>query len=474
VFERRSKIVCTIGPASDSREALERLIRAGMDVARLNFSHGSHEEHARRLDTLRQAATTCKKPVAALQDLCGPKIRTGSFPRGAYVLPPTGEVSLVETNTRSVLAEEDTIPILYEGLAEDVQPGDAILIDDGRVALRVRRIEAGRVVCEIIQTGTVRDQAGVHLPSRSVRISTLTEKDKADLSFGLSLGIDYVALSFVRKSEDIRLVREICEAWGRPTPIVAKIETPAAVDDLEGIIASADAIMVARGDLGVEFPPERVPVIQKQILGLSRIYQRPVIVATEMLQSMVHATRPTRAEASDVANAVFDGTDAVMLSAESATGDHPDLAASMMSRIITEAESSPFYSPQSSPPGDAVTVPEAVSRAACSVAREVKARLLVAFTETGSTARFVSKARPHVPILAFSPSETTRRRLALNWGVVPQSIEPLHDADAMVERANAFVLANGLGSPGDKIVCVFGAPIGVSGATNSIRVKVLE
>jgi pyruvate kinase len=474
VFERRSKIVCTIGPASDSREALERLIHAGMDVARLNFSHGSHEEHARRLDTLRQAATNCKKPIAALQDLCGPKIRTGSFPRGAYVLPRTGEVTLVETTKKGVLAEEDTIPIQYEGLAEDVQPGDAILIDDGRVGLRVKRIEAGRVLCDIVQTGTVRDQAGVHLPSRSVRISTLTEKDKADLSFGLSLGIDYVALSFVRKSEDIRHVREICEAWGRPTPIVAKIETPAAVDDLEGIIASADAIMVARGDLGVEFPPERVPVIQKQILGLSRIYQRPVIVATEMLQSMVHATRPTRAEASDVANAVFDGTDAVMLSAESATGDHPDLAASMMARIIVEAESSPFYSPLSSLAGDAVTVPEAVSRAACSVAREVKARVLVAFTETGSTARFVSKARPHVPILAFCPNETTRRRLALYWGVIPQAIEPLHDADAMVERANAFVLANGLGSPGDKIVAVFGAPIGVSGATNSIRVKVLE
>jgi pyruvate kinase len=358
-------------------------------------------------------------------------------------------------------------------LAEDVQPGDIILIDDGRVVLRVQRIQEGRVLCTIVQTGTVRDHAGVHLPSRSLRVSTLTEKDKADLSFGLSLDIDYVALSFVRSSEDVRLVRAICEAWGRPTPIVAKIETPAAVDDLEGIIASADAIMIARGDLGVEFPPERVPVIQKQILGLARIYQRPVIVATEMLQSMVHATRPTRAEASDVANAVFDGTDAVMLSAETATGDHPDLAASMMARIILEAESSRFYSPGASHAGDAVTIPEAIARAACVVAREVKARALVAFTETGSSARFVSKARPHVPIFAFSPNETTRRRLALYWGVVPLSIDPLRDADAMVERANAFVLANGLASPGDKIVVVFGAPVGVSGTTNAVQVRVL-
>jgi pyruvate kinase len=269
------------------------------------------------------------------------------------------------------------------------------------------------------------------------------------------------------------LVREICEAWGRPTPIVAKIETPAAVDDLEGIVASADSIMVARGDLGVEFPPERVPVIQKQILALSRTYQKPVIVATEMLQSMVHATRPTRAEASDVANAVFDGTDAVMLSAESATGDHPDLAASMMARIIREAESSPFYAPPSSHAGSAVAVPEAIARAACAVAREVSARLIIAFTETGSTARFLSKARPHVPILGFSPHEQTRRRLGLYWGVEPHAIDQANDADALVDRANAFVLANGLGSPGDKIVAVFGAPIGVSGATNSIRVHVL-
>jgi pyruvate kinase len=473
VLDRRSKIVCTIGPASDSKEALERLIRAGMDVARLNFSHGSHEEHARRLETLQAASIACNKSVAVLQDLCGPKIRTGSFPRGAYVLPPKGEVVLLETKDKKILAEEDTIPIQYEGLAEDVQPADTILIDDGRVVLRVRRIESGRVYCDIVQTGTVRDQAGVHLPSRSVRISTLTEKDKADLAFGLSLGIDYVALSFVRRSDDIRLVRDICEAWGRPTPIVAKIETPAAVEDLEGIIASADAIMVARGDLGVEFPPERVPVIQKQILGLSRIYQRPVIVATEMLQSMVHQTRPTRAEASDVANAVFDGTDAVMLSAESATGDHPDLAASMMARIIREAEASPFYAPPASNPGDAVAVPEAIARAACAVAHEVHARVIVAFTETGSTARFVSKARPHVPILAFSPNDTTRRRVALYWGVEPQAIEKLKDSDAMVDRAAAFVLGNGLGSPGDKLVAVFGAPIGVSGATNSIRVHVL-
>jgi pyruvate kinase len=314
----------------------------------------------------------------------------------------------------------------------------------------------------------------VHLPAKRVRIATLTEKDKADLSFGLSLGVDYVALSFVRHESDVRLVREICEAWGRPTPIVAKIETPAAVADLDRIVRAADALMVARGDLGVEFPPERVPVIQKQIIGLARSHQRPVIVATEMLQSMVHATRPTRAESSDVANAVFDGTDAVMLSAETATGDHPFLAAQMMARIIQEAESSPFYAPLSSLADAGTTIPEAIARAAVGVAREVNARALVAFTESGSTARFVSKARPRQPIYVLCPSEKTRRQLALFWGVFPSPLDPsLRDNDRMVDSANAFMLANGLGSPGDKIVAVFGAPAGVPGTTNSIRVRVL-
>jgi pyruvate kinase len=409
--------------------------------------------------------------VAALQDLCGPKIRAGSFPRGAYVVAPGGEVALVEGN---VAEGPDVIPIQYEGLAEDVRIGDMILIDDGRVGLRVRRFDGARVICSVEQPGVVRDQAGVHLPSRSLRVAALTEKDKADLSFGLSIGVDYVALSFVRTSDDVRLVRDICEAWGKPTPIVAKIETPAAVDDLEGIISAADAIMVARGDLGVEFPPERVPVLQKRILGLARSYQRPVIVATEMLQSMVHATRPTRAEASDVANAVFDGTDAVMLSAESATGDHPAVATAMMARIIAQAESSPFYAPPSSHATESVSVPEGIARAACAVAKEVGAKLLVAFTESGSSARFVSKARPLVPIVAFSPNEGTRRKLSLYWGVIPRYIEQLRDPDTMVERANDFVIANGFGSPGDKIVAVFGAPTGVSGTTNSIRVRVLE
>jgi pyruvate kinase len=472
MLARRTKIVCTIGPASETKDALVQLINAGMDVARLNFSHGSTDDHARRLATLRAAANQCGKPVAALQDLCGPKIRTGSFPRGAYVLAANSEVLLIEGT--SAPPEMGAIPIQYEGLAEDVVIDDMILIDDGRVALRVKKIHGGKVHCSVEQPGAVRDQAGVHLPSRSLRVSALTEKDKADLAFGLSIGVDYVALSFVRRAEDVRLVREICDAWGKPTPIVAKIETPAAVEDLEGIIIASDAIMVARGDLGVEFPPEHVPVLQKQIVNLSRAHRRPVIVATEMLQSMVHSARPTRAEASDVANAVFDGTDAVMLSAESATGDHPPVACAMMARIIAKAEASPFYAPSSWSPTEATAIAEGVARAAVAVSKEVGAKLLVAFTTSGSTARFVSKARPLVPIVAFSPSESTLRKLSLYWGVLPRHIEQMNDVDGMVDRANDFVIANGLGSPGDKIVAVFGAPTGVAGSTNSIRVRVLE
>ena len=477
VLVRRAKIVCTLGPATDDPTALEHLIRAGMDVARLNFSHGTHEEHGRRIAILRAAADACGKPVAILQDLCGPKIRAGRFPGGAWEVAADASVWLTEATPESPEAQPGEIPILYEGLALDLQAGDVILLDDGRVIVTVTRVDGDRVQGAVTQGGRLRDRVGVHLPARRVRLATLTDKDKADLGFGLSHGVDYVALSFVREAEDIRLVRDICEAWGRPTPIVAKIETPGAIENLEAIILATDAVMVARGDLGVEFSPERVPIIQREILGLARVHQKPVIVATEMLQSMVTATRPTRAEASDVATAVFDGTDAVMLSQETATGQHPSLVVRMMARIITEAEQSTFYRyrmPSEDQPGQRSNISDAIARNACDIASAIGARVVVAFTESGLTARYASKARPVVPIVAFSPNATTRRRLALLWGVVPFQIDLFRDADQMVERACAHLVANGLVSPGDKLVAVFGAPVGVSGSTNSIRVKVVE
>src|SRR5580693_4275583 len=396
---RRAKLVCTLGPACDSLDGLRGLINAGMDVARFNFSHGTHEEHGERLKRLRQASDEEHKAVAALQDLCGPKIRTGKFPT-RFDLPDGCEVTLVEGEASK---DERVIPINYEGLAADVRIGDRILFDDGRLVLSVHGVEGEHVKARVEQGGGMRDHIGVHLPSKTMRISALTPKDKEDLVFGLSSGVDYIAMSFVRRAEDLLTIRDIAHAWGAPTPVIAKIETPDAVENLESIVAASDGVMVARGDLGVEFPPERVPVIQRQILAMARRVRRPVIVATEMLQSMTKSTRPTRAEASDVANAVYSGTDCLMLSGETATGDYPTLACGMMSRIALEAESSAFIE----------QVPY-VSRAT-NVAEEIGAKFIVAFTESGSSAQMVSLARPSVPILGYSPSEKTRRRMALYW-----------------------------------------------------------
>jgi pyruvate kinase len=472
VVIRRAKIVCTIGPASDQLEVLEDLISAGMDVARLNFSHGSHETHAARIAQVRSASEATGKPVALLQDLCGPKIRCGSFVGGTLPLESGTVVKLVEASDEP---GDGVVPIQYEGLAEDLQAGDTLLLDDGRVVLTVERSAASGVDARVVQGGVLRDKAGVHMPAERVRMGTLTEKDKRDLSFGLGQGVDYVALSFVRSAADVRLVRDICDAWGKPTPIVAKIETPQAVEHLEAIILASDAVMVARGDLGVEFAPERVPVIQRKILGLARLHGRGAIVATEMMQSMTVATRPTRAEASDVATAVFDGADAVMLSGETAVGAHPALVVRTMHRIITEAEQSAFYEPtRMRRAGERLPIAHAIARGACDIAAEVGAKVIVAFTETGRSAEYTSHARPRAPIIGLSPSVATLRKMALIWGVTPYFVEPLSDSDQMVNRAHALLLANGIVSPGDVFVTIFGAPVGVSGTTNAIQIKVVE
>jgi pyruvate kinase len=467
---RRTKIICTLGPACDSVDGLKALIAAGMDVARFNFSHGTHAEHGERLARLRDASRQMNKPIAVLQDLCGPKIRTGMFD-APFDLAQGSDVLLVEGNITDK-GTADRIPITYEGLAADVRLGDRIMFDDGRIVLEVKEIVGHGVRARVTQGGGMRSKIGVYLPTRTLRISALTEKDKEDLSFGLSQSVDYVALSFVRRAEDLRLVREICQEWGKPTPVIAKIETPDAVENLESVVAASDGVMVARGDLGVEFPPERVPVIQRQILLVARRVRRPVIVATEMLQSMTKSTRPTRAEASDVANAVLAGADCVMLSGETANGDHPTLAASMMDKIALEAESSPFFEHQPYATR-ATSVAEAVARGAVNTAREIGATFLVAFTESGSSAMNVSLARPPVPIVAFSPNAQIRRRMALLWGVIPRELPALNNTDAMVDWVSGDLMANGLASPGERVVIVFGAPLGVSGSTNSIRVHVI-
>jgi pyruvate kinase len=466
MIARRAKIVCTLGPAVNSREAIRGLIEAGMDVARLNFSHGSHADHAHMVEMVRAESAALGKPVALLQDLCGPKIRTGKV--GPAVLNNGETVDLVSGDT----GDDHTISIDYPSLKDDVRVDDRILLSDGQVELRVLAIRGDRVECRVEHGGPMRPRMGVNLPSSGLRLAALTEKDKKDLDFGLELGVDYIALSFVRRAEEIQELREICERKGRPTPIIAKIETPSAVERLDSIVRAADAAMVARGDLGVELPPETVPVIQKQIIGTCRIHRKPVIVATEMLQSMVDSPRPTRAEASDVAHAVFGNADAVMLSAESASGKFPLQAVRMMDRIIRQAEGSRFFAPHSSEPDH--TTPDAIAHAACSIAREVGAKLIVTLTETGLTARLVSKARPSAPILAFSTDDRTLRRLALYWGVSPRTlVAAAPNLEEQVQSTSQILADNGLVKSGERYVMVYGARVGVRGATNAVRVEQL-
>jgi pyruvate kinase len=463
---RRAKIVCTIGPAVESREGIRGLIEAGMDVARLNFSHGSHAEHGARLDLVRSESEALGKPVAILQDLCGPKIRTGTV--GPSVLETGQMVDLIAGNK----GDERTVAVEYATLAQDVRPDDRILLSDGQVELRVLDVKGDRVQVRVEHGGPMRSKMGVNLPSGALRMAALTEKDKVDLEFGLSKGVDYVALSFVRRAEEVHELRQLCEKKGRPTPIIAKIETPSAVERLDAIVRAADGAMVARGDLGVELPPETVPVIQKQIIGTCRIHRKPVIVATEMLQSMVDSPRPTRAEASDVAHAVFGGTDAVMLSAETATGKHPHAACSMMDRIIRQAEASRFFQPVSTEPDH--STPDSIAHAAVAIAREVGAKLVVALTETGVTARLVSKARANAPIVAFSSDQRTLRQLALLWGVAPRSLmSPQASFEEQVRDTTQFLTQNGLVKSGERYVMVYGARVGVRGATNAVRVEQL-
>jgi len=460
---RRAKIVCTLGPATASSAGIRGLLSAGMDVARLNFSHGTHQEHARVAGLVRVESTAVGKPVAVLQDLCGPKIRTG---HGSPALVATGDtVTLIEGETGG----NGEIAVGYAGLAADLRVEDQVQLDDGRVRLRVIEISEGRVICLVEQGAPLRDRMGVNLPSRRIRLKALTAKDRVDLEFGLSLGVDYVALSFVKSADDIRELRDLCKSLGRPAPpVIAKIETPEAVDNLVAIIGAADAVMVARGDLGVELRPELVPIIQREIIGVARLHQRPVIVATEMLQSMVESTRPTRAEAGDVATAVFQGADAVMLSAETASGKYPSEACAMMERIILEAEASKFYAPLASDPGHSIQ--EAIAHAACDIAREVGAKVIVAFTVSGGTPRLVSKARPTVPIVAFSPSGDALRRLALYWGVVPRPLPVFSNTDALASAVIAHLREQEMVSPGDRFVMAYGSPVGQRSPTNSIRV----
>jgi pyruvate kinase len=460
---RRAKIICTVGPASDGPDGIRSLIEAGMDVARLNFSHGTHEEHARRLESIRAADRELGKAVGVLQDLCGPKVRTGD---GGPASLANGEtIRLVS----GMLGTDDTLAIDYERLTHSVAERDRILLSDGAIELSVESVLRDAVICRVEHGGTLRPRTGVNLPSGKLELAAITEKDKADLEVGLEAGVDFVALSFVRSARDIAALRELCAAASPSPRLVAKIETPAAVEEIEEIARAADGVMVARGDLGVELPPAVVPPIQKHIIDTCRTLRRPVVVATEMLQSMVQASRPTRAEASDVANAVFDGADAMMLSAETAVGEDPALACRTMARIITEAEASPYAVPRPSPPSG--KPPASIAKAACAIAQEIGARCIVALTQTGHTGRLISCARPSVPVLAFSPSKDTLCRLALCWGIAPHHLEFENDMEKLARRTRDCVRKLGFANPGERFVIAFGSPASPGRATNSIRVE---
>jgi pyruvate kinase len=462
---RRTKIVCTLGPASWSPEMIHTLIHAGMDVARLNFSHGTQDAHRRTIRHIREAAAQLEKPVAILQDLQGPKIRLGRFRDGRAELVRGAEFVLT---TRPVEGTAALASTTYDGLPADVKPGDRLLIADGLVELLVDEVEPDRVRCRVIVGGEIGDHKGINLPGASISAPALTDKDLDDLRFGIREGVDAVAVSFVRSPEDVRLAKARIAEAGSDLPVVAKLEKPEGVRRLTDILAVADGVMVARGDLGVELPPEEVPVVQKAIIRRAREHAVPVITATQMLESMTAHPRPTRAEVSDVANAIFDGTDAVMLSGETAVGKYPVQTVELMSRIAAHAEGAPELA--TAPAIErASTFPDVAAEAACRAADEVSARAIVAFTQSGFTARLLSKYRPRVPILAFSPSEVVRRRLGLHWGVTAKPIPPIRRTEELVEQIERILLDEGAAQMGDPLVLLAGLPLWVPGTTNLIQ-----
>jgi len=464
---RRTKIVCTIGPASASPITLGRLVEAGMDVARLNCSHSSHAELARSIVLVREDEARQGKPIAVLLDLQGPKIRFGRFEGGAAELV-SGR--LVTLTTRAVMGTSSLAPVGFAELPRLVSPGDQIWANDGEIELRVERVESESIDCRVLVGGRVSDHKGVNIPGALPSAGCLTEKDQEDLRFGIRHGVDFAAVSFVRSADDIRHVRELIDREGSALPIIAKLERSEAVANLGEILSVADGVMVARGDLGVEVPIEEVPVIQKAVITQASAANVPVIVATQMLESMVEHLRPTRAEVSDVATAVYDGTDAVMLSAETAVGAHPVETVELMARIAARAEEAqgprPITRRRS---GDFSTFPEAISTAACQAARSLQAKAIVAFTQSGSTARLLSHDRPELPILAFTPSVEVQRRLALSWGVTSFLIQKVQTTDEMIETIEEVLLETRYVSQHDVVIIVSGAPMWVKGTTNLLK-----
>lgn len=437
-----------------------------MDVARLNFSHGTQADHARNISHVRRASGKFEKPIAILADLQGPKIRTGTLEGGRPIRLRFGQKLTI--TTRQVAGNCEGISTTFRALPQSVRKGDAILLSDGEIALRVLAVRGRDVVCQVENGGDLGEHKGINLPGIRLKIPSLTPKDRDDLQFALEHGADYVALSFVRTARDVKAAKEAIARAGKNTPVIAKLEKPEAIENLDEILAAADGVMVARGDLGVEMSPEKVPVVQKEIISRARNALIPVITATQMLDSMQKNPRPTRAEASDVANAIFDGSDALMLSGETAAGMYPIESVEMMDRIICEAEAA-VEAPQRPARPEELHIGEAIAEAICHAAEEMHMRVVAVFTETGLSARLVSKYRPRAPIVAFSPNAETRRRMSLLWGVFPRRISRIHNIDELARIAEERLHEENLSRRGDVVGIIAGTPLGARGTTNLMR-----
>ncbi|MEW1909040.1 pyruvate kinase [Kitasatospora sp. NPDC085895] len=466
---RRAKIVCTLGPAADSYDQIKALVEAGMDIARFNLSHGSQLEHEERYHRVRKAADESGRSVGILVDLQGPKIRLGTFADGPVLLERGDEFTIT---VEDVPGTRDLCSTTYAGLAEDVLPGEHVLVDDGRVCLQVTAVDGPRIRTTVLEGGLVSDHKGLNLPGISVSVPALSDKDVDDLRWALRLGADVVALSFVRSGRDVEDVHRVMDEEGRRLPVIAKIEKPQAVTALDAIVDAFDGIMVARGDLGVEMPLEQVPVVQKRAIKLAKRNAKPVIVATQMLDSMIHASRPTRAEASDVANAVLDGTDAVMLSGETSVGKYPVETVRTMGRIIEAAEEDVLAAglPPLTDRNKPRTQGGAVARAAAEIGDFLHAKYLIAFTQSGDTARRLTRYRSPIPVLAFTYEPAVRSQLALTWGVETFLGPFVPTTDEMVAQVDAQLIGLGRCKKGDIVVITAGSPPGLAGSTNLVRV----
>jgi pyruvate kinase len=470
---KKTKIVCTIGPATESEKVLTELVNSGMNVMRLNFSHGDFAEHQARVDNIRKIIKKTGKPVAILQDLAGPKIRIGEFENGATVLKEGAKFTLT---TEKIIGNDERVSINYPMLPKEVKVGDHILLHDGKKALQVVEIKGNNVVCKVIVGGEIKNKRGVNLPDSDLSVSSITEKDREDLKFGLKNKVDYFALSFVRRPEDITELREILNKAKSEARIIAKIETPQALRNIDEIIKLADGIMVARGDLAVEIPAEDVPLTQKMLIQKCNQAGRPVITATQMLESMINSPVPTRAEVSDVANAILDGTDAIMLSEETTLGQFPIKAVQMMNKISQRIEKDSHYRDMVN--GRKYSDPvkrtsDALGNGAIEVAKESGAKLIIALTDGGFTARMISRYKPEQEILALTPREITRNQLTLSYGCVPVLCKKFTEIKKAISEAKKIALSSGLAVKGDKVVIIFGLPLGERGGTNSLVVEVL-